>query len=251
MRLLQRNAKVDDALRRRLRAVDRRAVRARRRSSPVDWFFFVNGVEGSQGRGVRARPRRRPRLVGPPRLGGGDGRARRRRLVPRAVPARPRRQAPAGAHRVLAAGRARLQGRQRPARQGRRRRGARRPGRELHEGDAADPRRAVAGDPRRPGGQADRARARRSAASSRGMAPDGRRSRCSTRGGHVARTLGPGTGLVAATSVDHGKPVWVVTGTDVRGLTDAARSRCEEGVAAQPLRARDRPGHVRSSAPER
>jgi len=24
--------------------------------------------------------------------------------------------------------------------------------------------------------------------------------------------------------VDHGKPVWVVTGTDVRGLTDAAEA---------------------------
>jgi heat shock protein HslJ len=42
--------------------------------------------------------------------------------------------------------------------------------------------------------------------------------------GHVARRLGAGAGLVAATSLDHGKPVWVVTGTDVRGLTDAAES---------------------------
>jgi hypothetical protein len=42
--------------------------------------------------------------------------------------------------------------------------------------------------------------------------------------GGVVRTLGAGAGLVAATSVDHGRPVWVVTGTDVRGLTDAAES---------------------------
>ena len=45
----------------------------------------------------------------------------------------------------------------------------------------------------------------------------------------MARALGPGSGLVAATSFEHGRPVWVVTGTDVRGLTDAAES-LEAGV---------------------
>ena len=29
---------------------------------------------------------------------------------------------------------------------------------------------------------------------------------------------------MAATSLDHGRPVWVVTGTDVRGLADAAEA---------------------------
>jgi len=61
------------------------------------------------------------------------------------------------------------------------------------------------------------------------MAPDGKSLALLDTGGHVARTLGPGTGLVAATSFDHGKPVWVVTGTDVRGLTDAAQS-LQEGI---------------------
>jgi hypothetical protein len=56
------------------------------------------------------------------------------------------------------------------------------------------------------------------------MAPDGRSLALLDGGGRVARTLGAGSGLIAATSLDHGRPVWVVTGTDVRGLTDAAES---------------------------
>jgi hypothetical protein len=56
------------------------------------------------------------------------------------------------------------------------------------------------------------------------MTPNGRSLALLDGGGHVARTLGAGAGLIAATSFDHGRPVWVVTGTDVRGLTDAASS---------------------------
>ena len=56
------------------------------------------------------------------------------------------------------------------------------------------------------------------------MAPDGRSLALLDEKGHVARTLGPGTGLIAATSFQHGRPVWIVTGTDVRGLKDAAAS---------------------------
>jgi hypothetical protein len=56
------------------------------------------------------------------------------------------------------------------------------------------------------------------------MAPNGRSLALLDGNGHVTRTLGPGTGLVAATSFEHGKPVWVVTGTDVRGVTDAAQA---------------------------
>ena len=56
------------------------------------------------------------------------------------------------------------------------------------------------------------------------MARDGRPLALLDGQGHVARTLGPGAGLVAATSLDHGRPVWVVTGTDVRGLTDSAEA---------------------------
>ncbi|HEX8102173.1 MAG TPA: DUF4430 domain-containing protein [Solirubrobacteraceae bacterium] len=40
--------------------------------------------------------------------------------------------------------------------------------------------------------------------------------------GRVARSLGAGAGLVAATASSEGSPVWVVTGTDVVGLAAAA-----------------------------
>lgn len=42
--------------------------------------------------------------------------------------------------------------------------------------------------------------------------------------GRVARTLGPGTGLIAATATETEPPVWMVTGTDEAGLAMAARS---------------------------
>lgn len=61
------------------------------------------------------------------------------------------------------------------------------------------------------------------------MAPDGRTLALLDERGQVARTLGPGTGLVAATSFQHGRPVWIVTGTDARGVADAAAS-LQEGI---------------------
>jgi hypothetical protein len=42
--------------------------------------------------------------------------------------------------------------------------------------------------------------------------------------GRVARTLGPGTGLIAAGAVQDQPPVWAVTGTDRAGIAMAARS---------------------------
>ncbi len=67
---------------------------------PVDWFYYVNGVEARTGSGRDQRASGRSHLVGPPRLEPDRGRARGRRLVPRAVPQRHRRQAPAGAGRM-------------------------------------------------------------------------------------------------------------------------------------------------------
>jgi hypothetical protein len=43
-------------------------------------------------------------------------------------------------------------------------------------------------------------------------------------GGRVARTLGAGTGLVAATRAKDRQPVWFVTGTDGAGVAAAARA---------------------------
>jgi hypothetical protein len=42
--------------------------------------------------------------------------------------------------------------------------------------------------------------------------------------GRTVRTLGPGTGLIAATITQDQPPVWIVTGTDPAGLALAARS---------------------------
>jgi hypothetical protein len=41
--------------------------------------------------------------------------------------------------------------------------------------------------------------------------------------GRVVRTLGPGSGLLAATRNGENAPVWVVSGTDSAGVTLAAR----------------------------
>ena len=60
-------------------------------------------------------------------------------------------------------------------------------------------------------------------------APDGRSVAVLDATGRVTRTLGPGTGLVGATRVRDGQPVWLITGTDDRGVLDAARA-LEEGV---------------------
>jgi Domain of unknown function (DUF4430) len=42
--------------------------------------------------------------------------------------------------------------------------------------------------------------------------------------GHVARTLGAGAGLIAATADSSSVPTWMITGTDVAGVTAAARA---------------------------
>jgi hypothetical protein len=42
--------------------------------------------------------------------------------------------------------------------------------------------------------------------------------------GRVARTLGAGAGLIAATADSSSEPTWLITGTDVAGVDDAARS---------------------------
>ncbi|MGI8730729.1 MAG: DUF4430 domain-containing protein [Solirubrobacteraceae bacterium] len=47
--------------------------------------------------------------------------------------------------------------------------------------------------------------------------------------GRAARTLGPATGLIAATRAKGRQPVWFVTGTDEQGVAAAARA-LDEGV---------------------
>ena len=50
-------------------------------------------------------------------------------------------------------------------------------------------------------------------------------------GGGVAKTLGAGTGFVAATSEPERRPVWFVTGTDAAGVAAAARAFDESVLA--------------------
>jgi Domain of unknown function (DUF4430) len=59
------------------------------------------------------------------------------------------------------------------------------------------------------------------------MAPDGRSIALLDQHGKVARTLGPGYGLVAAVRLNHGPPVWVATGTDNAGIESAAAALAE------------------------
>ena len=78
MRLLQRNAKVTTRFGGGfVQSIDGPPAGGAR-GGRVDWFFYVNGIEASQGRGGGARAPGRPRLVGPPRLG-------RRERVPAVV----------------------------------------------------------------------------------------------------------------------------------------------------------------------
>jgi hypothetical protein len=56
------------------------------------------------------------------------------------------------------------------------------------------------------------------------VAPDGRTIAVLTADGRTARTLGAGSGLVAATKRPDERPLWVVTGTDAAGVASAARA---------------------------
>jgi hypothetical protein len=49
-------------------------------------------------------------------------------------------------------------------------------------------------------------------------------------GGHIARTLGAGAGLVAATGTQSTVPTWMITGTDVAGVNAAARALTAEAL---------------------
>ena len=50
-------------------------------------------------------------------------------------------------------------------------------------------------------------------------------------GGGAAKTLGAGTGFIAATAEQQRQPVWFVTGTDEAGVAAAARAFDESALA--------------------
>ncbi|UGS35680.1 DUF4430 domain-containing protein [Capillimicrobium parvum] len=60
---------------------------------------------------------------------------------------------------------------------------------------------------------------------------DGRSLALLDAGGHVVRTLGPGSGLIAATAFDDQPPTWFITGTDAAGVASAVRA-FDEGTLA-------------------
>jgi Domain of unknown function (DUF4430) len=61
------------------------------------------------------------------------------------------------------------------------------------------------------------------------VARDGRSIAALDANGRTARTYGAGTGLVAATATGDDRPIWVVTGTDEAGVASAMRA-FEEGT---------------------
>lgn len=63
------------------------------------------------------------------------------------------------------------------------------------------------------------------------FSPDGSQMGLLDPRGQVARTLGAGAGLVAATRFEQQAPTWVVTGTDVAGVAAAARALDEQTLA--------------------
>ena len=198
-----------------------------------------------QGRGRDERASGRSHLVGSARLEPDRRHPRGRRLVPRAVPERHRRQAAAGAHRMRGRRRLRVPHRHRaPAR-------ARRVPAAIAAigsgGGEPQTLRVLVGAV-----DADRGRPEVRRASSAGPRASGVYARFSADGqhAHAARserpdrcsTLSAGAGLIAATRSGQDAPVWVVTGTDAAGRrTRRARVRRRDASQiASPSRSRRR-----------
>jgi hypothetical protein len=60
------------------------------------------------------------------------------------------------------------------------------------------------------------------------MSPAGNQIDLLDADGNVAKTLGAGAGLVAATSYREQRPTWIITGTDDVGVAAAAAALTEE-----------------------
>jgi Domain of unknown function (DUF4430) len=221
LRLLQRNAKVTTRFGGGfVQSIDGKSG-GRRGGRPYDWFFYVNGVESEQGGGsVKVRAGDRiwwdrhdwgatqtiPAVVGSfpePFLHGYDG----RRLPTRLECTEPR---SAGCERVgkrlgevgVVAGRGGLQ-----------------------TSLSKETNRVIVGLwPQIRNDDTLRNLENGPRASGVYARPDkdGRTIAVLDPAGHVARTLGPGSGLIAATRFEGGRPVWLVTGTDRAGLLTAA-----------------------------
>lgn len=228
MRMLQRNAKVTTRFGGGfVQSIDGVAG-GRRAGRPYDWFFYVNGVESEKGAAsveVREGDRvwwdrhdwgltmRIPAVVGSfpePFRRGRDG----RRLPVRVECTEPESEACQTARdRLTDVGVLAARGGLQTSQTKKTLRVLVGPYAALRNDDSAG---RLERGPRSSGVYARAARDGRSVAV---LDPTGR----------VTRTLGAGTGLIGATRVRDGQPVWLVTGTDDRGVLDAARA-LEEGV---------------------
>jgi hypothetical protein len=223
MRLLQRNAKVTTRFGGGfVQSIDGIAG-GRRAGRPLDWFYYVNGVEASEGAGaVRLHPGDRvwwdrhdwgaamrvPAVVGSfpePFLHGFGG----RRLPVRIECVDP--AAPA-CDQVFKT----LTGLDVPAAKG-----------GLRTAQTEQTLRVVVG-PWIAARDDLALRQMESGPARSGVyarpAPDGRTIRALDARGRATRTLGAGTGLVAAAREGDGPPVWTVTGTDAGGVAAAAKA---------------------------
>ena len=228
MRLLQRNAKVTTRFGGGfVQSIDGVAG-SRRAGRPYDWFFYVNGVESEKGAAsveVREGDRvwwdrhdwgltmRVPAVVGSfpePFRRGRNG----KRLPVRVECTAPQSEACRTARdRLTAVGVVAARGGLQTSQTKNTLRVLVGPYAALRNDDAAG---RLERGPRASGVYARAAR-------------DGRSVAVLDATGRVTRTLTAGTGLLGATRVRDGQPVWLVTGTDDRGVLDAARA-LEEGV---------------------
>ena len=207
MRLLQRNFEVETRYGGGFVQEIEGVAGGREGGRRVDWFYYVNGIEADEGAAERKRRRRRPHLVGPPRLG------RRACACPPSSARSPSRSCPAARASGSRCGSCAPSADERRAT--RSRRGSRDAG---VNGIGALGARAVArgrevlrvlvgpwaqrarATRRRASSSAGPARVRRLRAARRGRRPD---RRCSTTTGAPVRTLGAAAaGLVAATRID-------------------------------------------------
>ena len=220
----------------------------RENGRPVDWFYYVNGIEAER----RRRPQvaaGRPRLVGPPRLGRDAGVPAVVGAFPEPFLVRRRRQADARAARLRRRRRRRLR-RGRRAAGGRRHQGRRRPAAAGSGGEGVL--RIVVG----PWAEMRRDPAVR-------QLEEGPRA-----SGVFARPTPSGTAIAlldpAGEVVAHARarqrarrrhaalggepPTWVVTGTDEAGVA-AAAAQLREDALARPLRDRRRRRAARCRCP--
>ena len=212
----------------------------RRSGRPVDWFFYVNGIE------AETAPRRggsRPATAcGGTTTTGAPRCASRRSSAP--SPSRSCRASKGKRVPVRIDCGASVQAcvpRGAEAARGRRREGRRRVDDRLAGGGgrAARARRALGRGPRATRPRAGSRAGRRSPASTRCRLPGATGSSCSTRAARpCARSArAPASWPRRASSTR--QPTWVVAGTDAVGV-DAAAAAAGRDPAARPLRGRDR-----------